>query len=57
MKMTPFLGYIIYDIFGENEPITFRAMMGAHILYYEGKAFALVENDHLYFKVSKNLEE
>jgi len=55
MKTTPFLEYIVYDIFGESEPITFRAMMGAHILYYEGKAFALVENDEVYFKGSKEL--
>ena len=57
MKTTPFLEYIVYDIFGESEPITFRAMMGAHILYYEGKAFAIVENDELYFKGSKELQE
>lgn len=55
MKTTPFLEYILYDIFGENEPITARAMMGAHILYYEGKAFAIVEKDELYFKGSKDL--
>lgn len=53
--MTPFLEYVIYDIFGESEPITFRAMMGAHILYFEGKAFAIVEKDELYFKGSKEL--
>ncbi len=55
MKTTPFLEYIVYDIFGEGEPITFRAMMGAHILYYEGKAFAILENDEMYFKGSKEL--
>jgi TfoX/Sxy family transcriptional regulator of competence genes len=55
MKVTPFLEYIVYDIFGELEPITFRAMMGAYILYYEGKAFAIVEDDELYFKGSKEL--
>jgi TfoX/Sxy family transcriptional regulator of competence genes len=55
MKTTPFLEYILYDIFGENEPITARAMMGAHILYYEGKPFALVEKEELYFKGSKEL--
>lgn len=55
MKITPFLEYIVYDIFGESEPITFRAMMGAHILYYEGKAFAIVEKEELYFKGSKEL--
>ena len=56
MRNIPFLDYIIYDIFGESEPITFRAMMGAHVLYYEGKAFAVVEKDELYFKSSKELE-
>lgn len=45
----------MYDIFGEQEPITARAMMGAHILYYEGKAFAIVEGEDLYFKGSKEL--
>ncbi len=55
MKMTPFLEYILYDIFGETELITPRAMMGAYILYYEGKAFAIVEYDQVYFKGSKEL--
>lgn len=55
MKTSPFLEYILYDIFGESEPITFRAMMGAHVLYYEGKAFAVVEKEELYFKGSKEL--
>lgn len=54
-KLTPFLEYIVYDIFGESEPITFRSMMGAHVLYYEGKAFAIVEKEELYFKGSKEL--
>jgi TfoX/Sxy family transcriptional regulator of competence genes len=57
MKSSPFLDYILYDIFGENEPITARAMMGAHILYYEGKAFAIVDKEELYFKGSKELIE
>ncbi len=55
MKSTPFLEYILYDIFGESEPITSRAMMGAHILYYEGKTFAIVEKEELYLKGSKEL--
>ena len=55
MKSTPFLEYILYDIFGENEPLTARSMMGAHILYYEGKAFAIVEKEELYLKGSKEL--
>ena len=57
MKGNPFLDYVLYDVFGEGEPISQRAMMGAHILYYEGKAFALVENDELYFKGSKELKD
>ena len=57
MKTTPFLEYVLYDIFGENEPVTFRPMMGAHVRYYNGKAFAIVENEELYFKGSKDVEE
>ena len=56
MKTIPFLDHILYDIFGENEPITARAMMGAHVLYYEGKTFAIVEDDELWFKGSKETE-
>jgi TfoX/Sxy family transcriptional regulator of competence genes len=55
MKTTPFLEYVVYDVFGESEPITFRAMMGAHVLYYEGKAFAIIDGEELYFKGSKTL--
>ena len=55
MKSAPFLDHILYDIFGEHEPITARAMMGAYVLYYEGKTFAIVENDELFFKGSKEL--
>lgn len=29
--------------------------MGAHVLYYEGKTFAIVEKEELYFKGSKEL--
>ena len=57
MKSTPFLDYILYDIFGEGKPITARLMMGAHVLYYEGKAFAIVENEELYFKGSQELKD
>lgn len=53
MKTTPFLEYVLYDLFGESEPITWRHTMGAYMLYYEGKPFAIVENDELYFKGSK----
>ena len=55
MKSTPFLDYIVYDVSDEQEPITTRPMMGAHVLYYEGKAFAIAEDDELYFKGSKEL--
>jgi DNA transformation protein len=55
MKTTPFLEYILYDIFGENEPITFRPMMGSFILYYEGRAFAIVSGEELYFKGTEEI--
>lgn len=57
MKTGQFLEYIVYDVFGESEPVTFRPMMGAHVLYYEGKAFAIVENEEFYFKGSKELSD
>lgn len=57
MKTSLFLDYVIYDIFNENKSITFRPMMGAFVLYYEGKAFAIVENDELYFKGNKELKK
>jgi DNA transformation protein and related proteins len=57
MKTTPFLNYIIYDVFGESEQITWRAMMGAYVLYYEGKVFAIVDGDELYFKGGKELKD
>lgn len=56
-KMTPFLEYVVYDLFGDGEPITWRAMMGAHVLYYEGKPFAIAEDDELYFKGSKETKD
>lgn len=56
-KTTPFLEYVLYDLFGESEPITWRPMMGAYMLYYEGKPFALVEQDELYFKGSKETKD
>ena len=57
MKTTLFLDYVLYDIFGEHEPITARAMMGAHVLYYGGRAFAITEKEELYFKGSKELAD
>jgi len=55
MKITPFLEYILYDIFAEQQPLSVRAMMGAYILYYEGKPFALVKDEKLYFKGDKQV--
>ena len=55
MKMTPFLEYIVYDIFTHTGPVTFRPMMGGYVLYYEGNVFALVEDEELFFKGSKEM--
>ena len=55
--MTPFLEYVLYDIFGECEPITWRAMMGSYVLYYEGKPFAFLDKEELYMKGSRQTKE
>ena len=56
MKITPFLEYVLYDAFGESEAITYRAMMGGYTLYKDGKVFAIVGNEKLYFKGSNDTE-
>ena len=57
MKTTPFLEHILYDIFDEKDNVTARAMMGAHILYIDGKVFAIVEDDQLWLKGSNDLAD
>ena len=50
MKTIPFLEYVLYDVFGESEAVTARAMMGGFTLYKEGKVFAIVEDEKVYLK-------
>ena len=57
MKSNPFLDYLIGDIFDKSLHVTSRAMMGGHILYSDGKVFAIAENDELWFKGSDELAE
>ncbi len=57
MKTTPFLDYVLYDVFNEKDNVTLRAMMGGYILYKEGKVFALVEEDTLWLKGSDTVKE
>ncbi len=57
MKTTPFLEYVLYDIFDEKDLVTARQMMGAYMLYSEGKPFAIVEDDQLWLKGSDALAE
>lgn len=57
MKTTPFLEYLLGDIFDESLMVTARPMMGAHVLYTEGKVFAIAEDDQLWFKGSNDLAE
>lgn len=54
MKTSPFLEYLLGDIFDESLHVTARAMMGGHVLYSEGKVFAIAEDDELWFKGSKD---
>ncbi len=53
MKSSPFLDYVLCDLFGDATEITYRPMMGGFVLYYDGKPFALVDDELLYFKGSK----
>ncbi len=48
--------YVVYDVFGEGEGITYRAMMGGYTLYKDGKVFAIIDDEKLYFKGSSNTE-
>lgn len=57
MKLTPFVEYVMYDILDESLHITARAMMGAHVLYSDGRVFAIAEDDQLWFKGSKEVAE
>jgi DNA transformation protein len=57
MKMTPFLEYVLYDIFEERDNVTARAMMGAYMLYMDAKPFAIVEDDILWLKGSNDLAQ
>jgi len=55
MKTSPFLDYIMYDVLDNSLQITARAMMGGYTLYSEGKVFAIVEGEQLWFKGSDTL--
>lgn len=55
MKSSPYLDYLLGDVFDESLHITARAMMGGYILYSEGKVFAIAEKDELWFKGSDEL--
>lgn len=56
MKMTPFLEYVMYDVLSILPSLHARAMMGGYTLYNEGKVFAIVEGENLWFKGSKETE-
>jgi DNA transformation protein len=56
MKVTPFLEYVLYDLFGDNPKVSARAMMGGYTLYMEGKVFAIVDDEILYLKGDKDTE-
>jgi TfoX/Sxy family transcriptional regulator of competence genes len=56
MKSTPFLEYVRYDVLNESLNITVRAMMGGYVLYSNGKVFAIVDDETLWFKGSKGTE-
>lgn len=57
MKTTPFLEYILYDVLDESLHVSARPMMGGYILYSDGKVFALVDKEQVWFKGSHDLAE
>ena len=57
MKDTSFLNYLLGDIFEESLNVSARAMMGGYTLYADGKVFAIVGDDQLWFKGSNELAE
>ena len=57
MKTNPHIEYLIGDVFDESLHVTVRAMMGGHTLYADGKVFAIVGNDQLWFKGSNELAD
>lgn len=57
MKTSPFLEYLLGDIFDESLHVTARAMMGGYVLYSDGKVFAIAEDDELWFKGSGDVAE
>lgn len=57
MKTSSFLEYILGDVFQESLHVTSRSMMGGYVLYSEGKVFAIVGDDQLWFKGSNELAE
>lgn len=57
MKSSPFLEYLLGDVFDESLHVTARAMMGGYTLYSDGKVFAIAESDELWFKGSNDLAE
>lgn len=56
MKTTPFLEYILYDVFDERDTVSARAMMGGYVVYKEGKVIGLADNEKFYLKGSKETE-
>ena len=57
MKTTPFLDYLLGDVFEESLHISARAMMGGYTLYSDGKVFAIVSEETLWFKGSNETAE
>ncbi|MEN9338074.1 MAG: hypothetical protein RIQ41_388 [Candidatus Parcubacteria bacterium] len=57
MKSNPYLEYLLGDVFEESLHVTARAMMGGHVLYSDGKVFAIAENDELWCKGSQSVAD
>lgn len=52
-RNSEFHDYVVLDILGDIPSITSTAMFGGYGLYKEGKIFALIIDDELYFKAGE----
>ncbi len=51
MKSKNYCDYIVFDVLAEIPGIASRAMFGGFGIYKDGKIFAIIVDDELYFKV------
>ena len=54
MKKSSYVDYVVNDVFSRLKGVTARAMFGGHGLYLDGKIFAIIADEVLYFKTDES---